>query len=85
MLVHLQLVSMHAFIKIGCFEDKGNSTYVSTSETCCLMRSSMASKHAQVHVQVNASVTREMIAKAQETGLFFSAALWTRFFPATQT
>lgn len=39
-------------------------------------------KHA--YVQVNASVTKEMIAKAQETGLFFSAALWTRFFPATQ-
>ncbi|KAL3143066.1 hypothetical protein ABBQ38_003341 [Trebouxia sp. C0009 RCD-2024] len=34
---------------------------------------------------VNASVTREMIAKAQETGVFFSAALWTRFFPAIQT
>jgi len=37
-----------------------------------------------MYAQVNASVTKEMIAKAQETGLFFSAALWTRFFPATQ-
>ena len=35
-------------------------------------------------LQVNATITRQMIAKAQETGVFFSAGLWTRFFPATQ-
>ena len=39
---------------------------------------------AAADTQVNASLTREMFAKAQETGLFFCTGLWTRFFPATQ-
>lgn len=74
---------MHAFIKIGSFEDKRQHVCLRI-RYALLIEAVTAGKYAQVLVQVNASVTREMIAKAQETGLFFSAALWTRFFPATQ-
>lgn len=35
-------------------------------------------------MQVNAQDTRVMVEKALQTGLFFSAGLWTRFFPATK-
>ena len=35
-------------------------------------------------VQVTACEAQEMLDKALQTGLFFSAGIWTRFFPATQ-
>ena len=35
-------------------------------------------------LQVTAEDTRAMVEKALETGLFFSAGIWTRFFPATK-
>ena len=34
--------------------------------------------------QVNAADTQSMVDAAAQSGLFFAAGLWTRFFPATQ-
>ena len=37
-----------------------------------------------IFMQVTSKEAQEMVDKALQTGLFFSAGIWTRFFPATQ-